>query len=435
MAAGDLNGDGHLDLAVPNFSNGVSTLTLLYGTGTGKFNPGGTVATGNKPLSVAIGEFNADGHPDLASVSGGYGHLNVNLSNGDGTFAGPVNYATGFCASTVTAADFNHDQVLDLAVSCALSSHEGVSILLGNKDALGHGDGTFGAFTDYGEDGQSPVSLAVADVNGDGDLDLVTANGGDANNSVGVMLGNPDGTFGRAALFVANQAPQGAAVGDFNGDGWADVATAGTFNPVGVTMDFGNVAVLFGNGDGTLAAPRTLPSGIDPSATVIADFTGDGKPDVAVAINDVQFQGATVFPNAGDGTFGAGLRTAASSSPTGLGTADFNHDGKPDLAVLTGSGVSIFLGNGDAGATFAAPVSYAVAGTPTWVAVADFNNDGWADLVVADNTKNTQTGAHVLLGNGGGTFAGADRRDRRGAGQPPDDRRLQPGRQGRPGGD
>ena len=237
-------------------------------------------------------------------------------------------------------------------------------------------------------------------MNGDGDLDLVTANGGDANNSVGVMLGNPDGTFGRAALFVANQAPQGAAVGDFNGDGWADVATAGTFKPVGVhhgLRERGRPVRERGRDPGR---PRTLPSGIDPSATVIADFTGDGKPDVAVAINDVQFQGATVFPNAGDGTFGAGLRTAASSSPTGLGTADFNHDGKPDLAVLTGSGVSIFLGNGDAGATFAAPVSYAVAGTPTWVAVADFNNDGWADLVVADNTKNTQTGAHVLLGNG-----------------------------------
>src|SRR5438067_672618 len=83
----------------------------------------------SEPDAIVKADFNGDGRLDLASVSGGFGHLNINLNNGDGTFATPVNYATGFCAAKVVAADFNKDGILDLAVACADPSHEGVSIL------------------------------------------------------------------------------------------------------------------------------------------------------------------------------------------------------------------------------------------------------------------------------------------------------------------
>ena len=92
-----MNNDGKKDLAIAN--NGASTVTVLFGLGTGAFTPGTTVTVGTHPTSVVLADFNNDTKPDLASVSGGFGHLDVNLNNGNGTFAGKVNYATGFVAN------------------------------------------------------------------------------------------------------------------------------------------------------------------------------------------------------------------------------------------------------------------------------------------------------------------------------------------------
>src|SRR4029077_9314505 len=128
-------------------------------------------------------DFNNDGKPDLASVSGGFGHLDVNLNNGDGTFLPKLNYATGFNARSVAVGFFNADSQPDLAVACDFPSHDGISILLGNAD------GTFQAFNNYDTGGQTPTKFAIADFNGDGHQDIVTANNMFANNSVSVLLG------------------------------------------------------------------------------------------------------------------------------------------------------------------------------------------------------------------------------------------------------
>jgi FG-GAP-like repeat len=405
VAVADLNGDGKLDLAVPNFGSNPdpgNTVTVLIGSGKGTFTSGGTVTVGSKPTSIAVGDFDGDGHPDLATVSASPDRLTVNLNNGDGTFPAGNTYPTAGSPGTVVVGDFNHDQVADVAVGCA--SNAGVSVLLGNVGASGKGDGTFGAFTNFPEYGNGVADLVVADMNGDGNPDLVSANGQIANN-VGVMLANPDGSFGfgPAALFTANQSPQGVAVGDFNRDGRPDVAAAGTEFLVGAATENGCVAVLLGNGDGTLAASRQLHVGINPSATVVADFTGDNVPDLAVAFNDVQFSGVSIFPGLGAGAFGDGLRTVPVAGPTGLATADFNGDGKPDLAVGTNTGVKIALGNGDLGGTFGTPVAYPTGLTANaqvrWVAAADFDGDGKPDVILA-----TDSGVSVFLGNGDGTL-------------------------------
>jgi hypothetical protein len=389
LAAGDVNGDGHVDLAVAD--SGASAVTLLLGDGAQHFSPGGTVAVGSSPTSVVVRDFNNDNKPDIASVSGGFGHLDINLNNGDGSFASPVNYATGFVANTVVAGDFNHDGQPDLAVACNFPSGDGVSILLGNPD------GTFQAFAKYNV-GQTPATLAVADFNGDGVQDLVTANGQFANNSVSVLIGNGDGTFGTAHVFTAGQSPVGVAVGDFNGDGVPDAVVADSGAFLGPT---GRISVLLGNGDGTLlAAPDLVVNGPGPSAQ--ADFNGDGSPDLAVVTANTDYSGVTVFANQGNGLFGAPLQTATIDKPTAVAVGDFNGDHTPDLAVTNGDSVSILLGDGTGG--FAAPVAYAAGIDATQLVVDDFNGDGFLDLAVADNSAGSVS---ILLGKGDGTFATA----------------------------
>lgn len=384
LAAADF-GNGHMDLAVVD--NGSDTVTLLMGNGKGSFTSGGTVTVASGSTSIAVGDFNGDGIPDIATVSGSFGGVDVNLGLGNGTFSAPVNYATGFCANSVVVGDFNNDGHADLAVACNYPSTDGVSILLGN------GDGTFQTCKNYSAGSQTPITLAVADLNGDGNQDLVTANGQFANNSVSVLLGNGDGTFGKAAVYTAGQDPVAVAVGDFNRDGVPDVVTANQGGPAGT------VSVLLGNGDGSLlAAPDLVVPGPGPAVEV--DFNGDGIPDLAVITTSPSYSGVLIFPGLGNGSFGAPIETAPISQPTALAVGDFNGDGHEDLAVTTANGVSILLGNGDG--TFGTPQSYAAGPSPAWVAVADFTGSGIADLAVADS--GTGGGVSILLGNGDGTF-------------------------------
>jgi len=389
LAFGDFNGDHHVDLAVAD--NGASTVTLLLGTGTGKFTQGGTVTVGNNPTSVAVADFNNDGKSDIATVSGGFGHLDINLNNGDSTFAASVNYATGFCANWVVVGDFNNDKQPDLAVACNFPSGDGVSILLGNSD------GTFQTFANYSVGGQTPRTLTVADLTGNGIQDIVTANDQFANNSVSVLMGNGDGTFGTYHVYQAGQTPVGVAVGDFNGDGIPDVVTANSGPFMGTPV--GSISLLLGNGDGTLlAAPDLIVPG--PGPCIQADFNGDGIPDLAVVTISPSYSGVDIFLGLGNGQFADPIQTATINQPTDVAVGDFNGDHIMDLAVTTASGVSILLGNNDG--TFGTPQSFAAGASPAWVAVDDFNGDKNVDLAVADNGSGGSVS--ILLGNGDGTF-------------------------------
>src|SRR5262249_50000561 len=250
------------------------------------------------------------------------------------------------------------DQQPDLAVACNFPSNDGVSVLLGNPD------GSFQPFASYGAGEQTPANIAVADLNGDGFQDLVTANDQFANNSVSVLLGVGDGTFGGARVLTGGQKPLGVAVGDFNSDGVADVVTADKATPVGSQSQVGTVTLLLGNGDGTLAAaPDLVVSGAGPITH--ADFTGDTIPDLAVVTSSVDYSGVTIFPGLGNGSFGPRLLTSTINQPTAIAVGDFNGDSKQDLAVTTtasATGVSILLGNGDG--TFTAPTTFAAGPSP-----------------------------------------------------------------------
>jgi hypothetical protein len=264
---------------------------------------------------------------------------------------------------------------------------------------------TFAPAVTFESGGYEPESVAVADLNGDGYPDLVVANAascngcGDPDGVIAVLLGNGDGTFKSAATFDSGGSyAYSVAVADVNGDGRLDVL---------VTNNFGSVAVLLGNGDGSLRPavvyPLTEPQG---ESVAVADVNGDGKPDLLASTATGQ---VNVLLGNGDGTFqppvaygpGEGGCVISPGHDHSFALADVNHDHKPDLLVTCEAGryVSLMLGNGDG--TFQAQVLLNLTAAPATVATADVNGDGNVDLLVATSSPSA---AVVLLGNGDGTF-------------------------------
>ena len=345
----DFNGDGVPDLAVvscnSNFCDrGNASVAILIGNGDGSFQPPAAYATGAYgPMSVAVGDVNADGVPDLVvasqcASSGNCttGQVSVLLGNGDGTFKSPVPYSIGLGNSYfVAVADFNGDGKLDLAVANRTAADSVVAILLGK------GDGTFQAPVSYSTGAPSAVFLAVADFNNDGALDLAVANS--EADSVSILLGDGNGAFRTAAVYASGGAlANSIAVGDFNADGTPDLAVVnGCATYYNLTCSpSGSVGVLLGNGDGTFQPPVAYGSGGNTANFVaVADFNGDGIPDLAVANQGPSAAGGAgvlgLLLGNGDGafqpavTFDSGGSLAASVS-----VGNFNGDGQPDLAVV-----------------------------------------------------------------------------------------------------
>jgi uncharacterized protein (TIGR03437 family) len=238
----------------------------------------------------------------------------------------------------------------------------------------------------------SPGPVAVGDFNGDGRADLAVIATLDSN--ISVFLGKGDGTFEAPVNFPVGTTPLSVAVGDFNGDGFADLVVA--------NRDSNNVSVLLGKGNGTFQPATNYQVGSGPDSVQVADFNGDGRSDLAVA--NTNSNNVSVLLGNGDGTFQTAATYAVGLSPLLIAVGDFNGDGFADLAAPNRdtNTVSVLLGKGDG--TFQPAVAYSVGSVPEAVAVGDFNGDGFADLAVnnfgGDNVS-------VLLGNGDGTFRAA----------------------------
>ena len=341
--------------------------------------------TNSDANAIAISDLNGDGKDDLV-VTNEFGNVSVLLGNGDGSFQNPRSFSTDDQLLSVAVADLNGDGHPDIVVAS-----QGFPIYSGTVGVfLGNGDGTFQPRVDY-PIGSGGARLVVADFNGDGKADVAVANYGDSTFSV--LLGNGDGTLQRRVNYVTGEHPISIAVGDFNGDGKTDIAVGVYFGPF--------ISVYLGNGDGTFSSPINSPLNLNYglNSLVVEDFNGDGKLDIAASGDNLNL----LYGN-GDGSFRAPVlvnlpipssNTTISSAPS-LAAGDFDGDGKPDIVVSDSYGnIFVVLSTGG---FLQSPQSTAGLYSNTAVAVGDFNGDGKPDLVY-----NYQFSVAIRLGGVGST--------------------------------
>ena len=356
VAVADMNGDGKADLVVTNA--GSNTLGILSGNGNGTFQTAATYDVGGQiPVSVAVGNLLLAGGLQVVVANGCADPVACASSDESGVgvlfgffYPPPATYRSGGSEiESVKIADVNFDGIPDLVVAhlcastnianCTSSTPGSVGVLLGH-------DGIFTLVKTYNSGGLQTASLAVADLNGDGQPDLVVANSsacaGCRNGSVGVLLGNGDGTFKKAVTYPAGLVPISVAVADMNGDGKPDVVVTNN-------QDNGNgsVGLLLGNGDGTFGSVVNYASGgFSPQSVAVADLNGDGKLDVLVS--NLSSNNVGVLLGNGDGTFRAPLIYGTGGiNPLSVAIADVNGDGKPDLVVVNSGSdtIGVLLNN------------------------------------------------------------------------------------------
>ena len=332
-AFGDFNEDGHLDVAVTGTTG--STVLVRLGDGTGSFGPEAVFPAGAVPISIEVQDFDGDGHLDLAVANVGNDTVGVLAGDGAGGFAPMVAYPVG----------------------------------------------------------EAPRWLLAVDLDGDGRPDLVTANAGpfDAGDDTLSVLLNTGAGFAPATTVTVGDNPRGLAAGDFDGDGDQDLAVA---NSAGF-LSTPSIGILLGNGDGTFADMTTLAIGTNPLSVAAGRLDGDATIDLVVVSDETNL--VYVFAGNGDGTFASPTTTAMSGTGYGLVLGDLDNDLDLDLVVANPGGfkVSFLVNDGTGG--FVESRVYAVADEPTHFAIGDLDLDGALDMV--------STGYSPALPNGGGTMS------------------------------
>ena len=328
LASGDLTNNQIQDLIAA--SGEYQTLFVGLGNGHGGLPTWNSGLVSTFPVFITLGDVNLDGNLDAVTLDAQSNDLGISFGNGQGGFSSTYTF-TGFgnyYPSSVAVADLNLDGKPDLVGTSAQHAANEIGAVF---VLLGNGDGTFQHLRQFPTHGESPGSIVVADFNGDHIPDVAVANGvyNSGAGSVGILLGNGDGTFQPVRRYKAGGYPFQIVVGDFNGDGIPDIAvlSAGTYN---------KIHILLGNGDGTFRlSPGDLSVGYDVTSIVAADFNGDGKLDLAVCDVITGKPGyVSVFLGNGDGTFQGPTSFQVGEGPDRIVTADFNGDGKPDLATV-----------------------------------------------------------------------------------------------------
>ena len=423
VSVADVNGDGMPDIIAVDWT---TTVSALVGNGNGTFRAPVTSGLGWNYITGGVpADLNGDGKVDLVISGGPRGvvsptGIGVCFGNGDGTFQAPILYQAGTDNYTISpvVGDFNGDGISDVVVA----GESGVWLFAGK------GGGVFnpGTLTPIAASG-AVYYLAVADFNGDGNLDLALAYRPTGRpNGILVLFGNGNGTF-QAPVFYGGSSPVYITVGDVNGDGHPDIVVPGatvywndghgsfpthTQTPlVGNDVAVGDVNgdhipdlvssygdVSLGLGEHKFAPPINYPVANTNGwySVVVKDLRNNGVNDIVTGLN----QSVSVLLNQGNGTFIDGKWTPVPGAGNCGAAADFNGDGKPDLAVPTTQGITVLLGTGNASAPYTTGPSFAVSGVGCPI-TGDLNGDGIPDLLVGANGLG---GVGAYLGNGDGTF-------------------------------
>ena len=366
---------------------------LFSGVGHGDRIPGAAGV-----ITLAVGDFNNDSKLDLITTNSDVNDngLGLVLGNGDGTFQTPIDVAGFYSYGSmggIVAGDFNHDGNLDFAAMWLLGGPVQVGVYLGD------GQGHFPFNNSYSIGTTLTRSLAAADVNGDGKLDLIAPD--PSNSAVAVLYGNGDGTFQNAVDFPAAvagvTAPTGVAVGDFNKDTKPDIVVASSTGccPLG-----GGISVLLNSGAGSFLPPvlYSNPSGVDAGQVAIADLNADGQLDVAET--SMGGQNVAVFLSNGDGTF-QNAKNFTVYWPSSLAIGNLNGDKKPELVVTSYYDGTVWMLLNKGGGIFQVSSVYSSDWSARSIALADFNRDQKLDFVTGNSNGQFVT---LGLGNGDGTF-------------------------------
>ncbi|MEH2023374.1 beta strand repeat-containing protein [Nostoc sp.] len=374
--------DGHAS-GTTGVNPGVGGGTTAYSTATDIATIAIAPLVGLRPYSIVTGDFNKDGKLDLVTANKSSQSVSVLLGKGDGSFNPASNFSVvgfnGLNPYSVAVADFDKDGKLDLVTANNVSNN--ISVLFGDDK----GTGSFGPAINFAlESASAPTSVAVGDFNKDGKSDIVTAN--NASQNVSVLLGDGNGGFATAKNFKVPSRPTSVTVGDFNKDGISDLAVTSSY--------FNNVSILLGKGDGTFNSATQFDVGTNPHSLIVGDFNKDGKSDLAVANSDSN--NVSVVLGNGDGTFKPATNFNVGLNPVSLTEIDFNGDGKSDLAVANADSntVSVLLGDGTG--SFGNATNFNVGTTPDAVTIGDFDKDGRFDLAVANSESRNVS---VLLNN------------------------------------
>ncbi|MBO6514842.1 MAG: VCBS repeat-containing protein, partial [Phycisphaerales bacterium] len=348
------------------------------------FAPQQRFGTAENPTEIARADLDGDGLDDIVTANKNSDNVSVLLSAGGGSLEAHETYATERDPVSVALGDVNHDGKIDIVTANDTigTGLDTVSVL------LGAGNGTFSEHRDF-RVGASPSSVALADLNGDGFLDIVAVNSGA--NSVSALLGVGDGSFSEFQGFAVGTVPSSVALTDVNGDDLVDVVTANRL--------FDTVSLSLGSGDGTFLPPRDLPVGRAPSSVAFADVNDDGLVDI---ITTNQSDGTvSMLLSLGDGSFDTRREASVGRGPSSVALADINDDGLIDIVTAnrTDASVSVLLGAGDS--SFETQKTFSVGNAPSSVVLADLNGDRFIDIATANASGNDTS---VLLGVGDGYF-------------------------------